>query len=119
MALVVTIAALLMFIDLHLAGRAERLYGQAHRVATGQLRLANMQRDVHKGWVIVRAHHVPADICYAFTGGMRFSILLPRSLRIQTEHPTVSSVSGGCTPGNVNTLLFSFSFTAGPTSSSP
>lgn len=109
MAVVAVMAALLMFLDLHLAGKAEELYGQAHRVAAGQIRMANMQRDVHKGWVIVRAHHVPAFVCYAFTGGVHFSVLLPRSLRIQAEHPTVSSANGSCRPGDVNTLVFTFS----------
>ena len=106
--MVIATATLLVFIDMRLAGRAERLYGQAQKVAMGQVSLGHMHREEHKGWVIVHADHVPADLCYALTGGLRFSVLLPRSRHVQAEHPTVSSVRGNCAPGDVNTLLFTF-----------
>lgn len=110
--MVIAVAALLVFLDIHESGKAEQLYQQAQQVAKGRLSLSDMRREVHKGWIIVHAYHVPADLCYAFTGGLRFSILLPRSRHIQDRHPTVSSASGSCARGDVNTLLFTFSATA-------
>ena len=110
----VALVALLLFIDARLADRAERLYRQAQQVAAGRLATAHLHRIVHKGSVIVHADHVPASLCYAFTGGLRLSVLLLRSHHIQAEHPTVSSASGNCAPGDVNTLLFTFSAAQAP-----
>ena len=107
--MIIATATLLVIVDMSLAGRAEHLYQQARQVAKGRTGIGHMQRDVHKGWVIVHADHVPASLCYTLTGGFRFSVLLPRSRRIQAEHPTVSSASGNCVPGDANTLLFTFS----------
>ncbi len=112
--MIIASATLLVFVDMRLAGRAEHLYRLARQVAMGQSSVGHMQRDVHKGWVIVHADHVPASLCYTLTGGFRFSVLLPRSRHIQAEHPTVSSARGNCAPGDTNTLLFTFSATAGP-----
>lgn len=107
--LIIVTATVMVFVDFSLAGRAEHLYRQAQQVAAGKARVWNMHRDVRKGWAIVHVDHVSAGLCYAFTGGLRFSVFLPRSRRIQDVHPTVSSTSGSCAPGDVNTLLFTFS----------
>ena len=117
--MIIATATLFVFVDMSLAGKAEHLYRQARQVAMGRTRMGHMQRDVHKGWVIVHADHVPASLCYTLTGGFRFSVLLPRSRHVQAEHPTVSSASGNCAPGDTNTLLFTFSATAGQASPSP
>lgn len=103
------LVAVLMFADWQLADRAERLYGEAQQVASGSTSHADMRRFVQKGWIIVRADHVPADLCNTFTGGLWLSLLLPRSRHIQSEHPTVSAAGGGCARGGSNTLIFTFS----------
>lgn len=108
-AFAVTVVAVLMFADWRLANRAERLYDVAQQVASGQAPHKGMRRFVQKGWVIVRADHVPADLCNTFTGGLWLSVLLPRSRHIQIEHPTVSAAGGGCVRGGGNTLIFTFS----------
>jgi hypothetical protein len=110
--MIIAAATLLVFVDMSLAGRAEHLYWQARQVAEGRARVAHMRRDLHKGWIIVHADHVPASLCYALTGGLRFSVLLPRSRHVQAEHPTVSSARGNCVAGDANTLLFTFSATS-------
>jgi hypothetical protein len=107
--IIIATAILLVFVDMRLAGKAEHLYRQARQVAAGRASVAHMQRVMHKGWVIVHADHVPASLCYALTGGLRLSVLLPRSRHVQAEHPTVSSASGNCVAGDANTLLFTFS----------
>jgi hypothetical protein len=103
------IIAMLIILDMQLADKADRLYEKAREVAVGRASSKDMQRDLQKGGVIVKADHVPADLCNTFTGGLWFSVLLPRSRRIQTEHPTVSAAGGGCTRGDSNTLIFTFS----------
>lgn len=108
-AFALAVIAVLTIADRQLAARAEQLYDQARQVAAGQASVADMQRDVRKGWVIVKARHVPADLCNTFTGGLWFSVLLPRSRRIQIEHPTVSATGGSCTRGDANILIFTFS----------
>lgn len=108
-AFAVALVAVLMFTDWHLANRAERLYGEAQQVASGLASHDGMHRFVQKGWIIVRATHVPADLCNTFTGGLWLSVLLPRSRHIQIEHPTVSAAGGGCVRGGGNTLIFTFS----------
>ena len=108
-AFALVLVAVLMIADRQLADRAEGLYDRARQAAAGQAPGADMQRDVQKGWIIVRANHVPADLCNTFTGGLWLSILLPRSRHIQIEHPTVSAAAGGCVRGDVNTLIFTFS----------
>lgn len=107
--MIIVTATVLVFVDVSLAGSAERLYQRAQQVAAGKTKVWNMRRDVRKGWAIVHVDHVSASLCYAFTGGLRFSVFLPRSRRIQAAHPTVSSTNGSCAPGDVNTLLFTFS----------
>lgn len=108
MALVV----LLMSADMWLAHRAEQLYDRARQVAEGQASDTDMHRDAQKGWVIVRVAHVPAGLCNTFVGGSWFSMLLPKSRDIQNEHPTVSAEGGGCTFGDSNILIFTFSVPA-------
>lgn len=108
-AFAVAVVAVLMFADRWLADRAEQLYGEAQQVASGKASRTDMHRFVQKGWVIVRAGHVPADLCNTFTGGLWLSVLLPRSRHIQIEHPTVSAAGGGCTLDGANTLIFTFS----------
>lgn len=108
-AFAIVLIAVLMFADWRLANRAQRLYDEAQHVASGHASHAGMQRFVQKGWVIVRAEHVPADLCNTFTGGLWLSVLLPRSRRVQREHPTVSAAGGGCIRGSDNTLIFTFS----------
>lgn len=108
-AFAIAVVAVLMFADRQLASRAERLYGEARQVATGRAMHADMRRFVQKGWIIVRADHVPADLCNTFTGGLWLSVLMPRSRHIQREHPTVTAAGGGCVRGGGNTLIFTFS----------
>jgi hypothetical protein len=108
-AFAVTVVAVLMLADMWLADRAEQLYGKAQQVASGKASHTDMHRFVQKGWIIVRADHVPADLCNTFTGGLWLSVLLPRSRHIQIEHPTVSAADGGCVRGGSNTLIFTFS----------
>lgn len=107
------LVAVLMLADMQLANRAEHLYDQAQRVAAGQVSDTDMHRDVQKGWVIVKASHIPDDLCNTFTGGLWLSVLMPRSRHIQVEHPTVSAAGGGCVRGDINTLIFTFSTHAG------
>ena len=108
MALVV----LLMSADMWLAHRAEQLYNRARQVAEGRASDTHMYRDAQKGWVIVKVDHVSAGLCNTFTGGLWFSMLLPKSRHIQNEHPTVSAAGGGCTLGDSNILIFTFSVPA-------
>jgi hypothetical protein len=108
-AFAISVVAVLMVADMWLAERAERLYGEARQVASGKASHTDMRRFVQKGWIIVRAGHVPADLCNTFTGGLWLSVLLPRSRHIQIEHPTVSAAGGGCSLHSTNTLIFTFS----------
>jgi len=110
----VVVVGSLWIMDRAAYGRAERLYGRVERVARSGESEPGFE-VAHEGHVVVvSVAGVQADLCNAFTGGLWFGFVMPRSESVRKFHPDVRSRSGFCDRSGTNTLLFRFPEGQGP-----